>query len=156
MHQVARGVGPVNGMPVRAKGQAVGGYGVFSLGGDHRRAAVAAVQRIQRGVAFLPGLIDGAHPEAPQRVALAVVGAHVGRVVIEGGNVLQRAAPGRRTKNAVAQGQYQAALGRRCHAARLAGHVPTLHRAHKDIGALNFFARNVDPVKHLLQRMPKR
>ena len=146
-YRVAGCVSPVQRALVRAPGQAVGGGGGQVGRADHAAhpgctgaGRVTGIDTKQGRIAPAPGLVDGAHPEAPQRIALAVVGAHVGGVIVQRGQVLQRPAPGLRPEHAMAQRHHQAAAGRRGDAAGLAGHVPGFQRAHVNVGAQNLFA----------------
>ena len=104
VHHMAGGVGPVHGAAVGAPSQAVGGERIARHLSHYHRAAGAAVYGVQRGVAVGFGLVHRAYPKAAFCVALAIVGAGGGGVVVQRGNRLQRVTPLPRPKYAVAQG----------------------------------------------------
>ena len=121
-NMVARRVGPVQRAVVRAPGQAIGGQRLAGLLLHRRRGERPlwpGIHAIQRGGIGGLGLVHGAHPKAPQRVTLAIVGAHRGWVVGQRGNPGQRATPCGCAENTVAQRNHQSSACRRGNAPRL-------------------------------------
>ena len=160
MDDVVNRVGPIDGLIVRRPGQAVGKNGVtlhhLQLGRNVAVNRAPCIQTIQLGQTCCAWLVHGARPESAQAVAFAVVEADSCRVVADGCNFLQLPPPVRGAIKPVAQGHHQPAAPGWRDAAGLLRQVPTLHRASARLGATNLLARNVDPIQHLLLRMPKR
>ena len=152
---VAGGVCPVERARIGRPGQAVAGGGFAGLA-LQQRSRSAAVQRpeLRRiGVAWLENC---AAPKTPQRVGLAVVKAHGRRVVRRGNNLRKFPAPHGRPVNAAAQRHHQPAASCRRYATGLFGHGPAFNLFLGLIHAHQEAARNINPVKTRLLRVPER
>ena len=151
------GVGPVE--PAAVEGQAVGRERVIGHRLQGAGLRPARVEAVQGGDARGLGLVQRAGPEAPARVALAVVEAQRRRIVQRGRHQGERPAPFACPVDAVPQRDDQAAAAGRCDAARLLRHGPALHGGGRPDGAARAqqgLAGDVDPVEGLFVGMPER